>query len=86
MDRVEGKEEVLGDGTSLLELDEAPPIAGQATDSTDAKPPFSFSYLVGEKKVFVPAFKWKKKDGPETLNQYAEKLKEILNLLEKRQK
>lgn len=86
MDRVEGKEEVLGDGTSLLELNDAPAVVDPAADKAATKPAFSFSYLVGEKKVFVPAFKWKKKDGPETLDQYAEKLKEILNLLEKRQK
>lgn len=86
MDRVEGKEEILGDGSKLLELMDTTNAAITKTEEPSQTPAFTFSYLVGEKKVMVPAFKWKKKDGPEVLDQYVEKLKEIVDLLQKRPK
>ncbi|MEK6704258.1 MAG: ParB/RepB/Spo0J family partition protein [Bdellovibrionota bacterium] len=77
-----GKEETLNAPTPELHGD----IAKNKSDYTESKKEkaFQFSYVCEEKKIHVPAFRWKPGEGAERLQSYVEALRALLDNLEER--
>jgi ParB/RepB/Spo0J family partition protein len=73
---VVGKEEYLGTPGVETPIDAA--AAPSDTPEKKPVPVKTFSYRVDKKTVSVPSFKWKKKDGAESLQNYIVSLRKLL--------
>ena len=75
----DGKEEILADSGLPLFAN-----AASASKKSGAKEIKPFEFLMDEKGLAVPGFRWKSKDGMEKLQNYADGIQKLLERIEDR--